>query len=290
MGDLFYYGEALNRIAFNTSLNGNFKQFLVMTHECLEIGRKMGNPKAIGLALLNLGSAEYASGNYVQADKYYAEGQVLLRQMGDLVYLVGLDVEWAVLCIVTGNFDQAQILIDEMTKIVTNINETLSRGSLMLAQSLMASLAEDYATSKRLALEARPMMDINPSLANFNYAAAAVALCGLREYDGALSDIHLLIKEGMNYTSPMMKLFASVLAAPMLAAGGEAEQAVELLSLGDHHFARLAGIMEKWPLITRLRAELKTTLGPKRYAAAWERGGKLDLDEIAQQLLARKTP
>jgi hypothetical protein len=39
-------------------------------------------------------------------------------------------------------------------------------------------------------------------------------------------------------------------------------------------------------LITRLRHELQTELGEYAYNAAWERGKSLDVETVAQELLA----
>ena len=41
-----------------------------------------------------------------------------------------------------------------------------------------------------------------------------------------------------------------------------------------------------WPPLTDLREKLAADLDAERYAAAWERGAKLDLDTVNAQLLA----
>jgi hypothetical protein len=43
--------------------------------------------------------------------------------------------------------------------------------------------------------------------------------------------------------------------------------------------------MEKWPLLTRLRADLEAELGQAAYQSAWERGTSLDLEAVVTQLL-----
>jgi ATP/maltotriose-dependent transcriptional regulator MalT len=43
--------------------------------------------------------------------------------------------------------------------------------------------------------------------------------------------------------------------------------------------------MEKWALLTRLRAQLEADLGADAYAAAWERGSSLDLETVVAGLL-----
>ncbi len=61
---------------------------------------------------------------------------------------------------------------------------------------------------------------------------------------------------------------------------------MELLGLAFNHPTSHTGWMEKWPLLTRLRADLEAELGAEVYSAAWERGAALDLETTARALLA----
>ncbi len=74
-------------------------------------------------------------------------------------------------------------------------------------------------------------------------------------------------------------------AAIIAASEGQTERAAELLALAFHHPTSAAGWLEKFPLVTRLRASLKAELTPKVFAAAWERGQAMDLAETVAILL-----
>jgi hypothetical protein len=63
------------------------------------------------------------------------------------------------------------------------------------------------------------------------------------------------------------------------------EGTVELLALAFHHPASPRGLLEKWLLFIRLRAELEAELGPEIYAAAWERGRALDFQAALTELM-----
>ena len=61
-------------------------------------------------------------------------------------------------------------------------------------------------------------------------------------------------------------------------------RAVELLALARTHLPDMTLWMEKWPLLIRLREDLKNELGEDAYNAAWERGKVLDLDTVVADL------
>jgi DNA-binding NarL/FixJ family response regulator len=76
-------------------------------------------------------------------------------------------------------------------------------------------------------------------------------------------------------------------ASIILAHEGEKERAVELMGLAFNRSVQYTGWMDKWPLLTRLRAQLQNDLGTEAYSAAWERGKSLDLKIVVTELLER---
>jgi hypothetical protein len=64
------------------------------------------------------------------------------------------------------------------------------------------------------------------------------------------------------------------------------ERAVELLGLAYRAPQELTGWMSHWQPLTDLRHNLEATLGAERYAVVWERGARLELDMVVEQLLA----
>jgi hypothetical protein len=76
-------------------------------------------------------------------------------------------------------------------------------------------------------------------------------------------------------------------AAVVLAHEVELERAVELIALSFTHPASTPTWMERWALLTALRADLEAELGPQTYQEIWERGQKLNLETEVAELLAR---
>ncbi|MCB9451064.1 MAG: hypothetical protein H6672_06470 [Anaerolineaceae bacterium] len=89
----------------------------------------------------------------------------------------------------------------------------------------------------------------------------------LRNFDIVIQDYHLT---GLAY---------------LLADAGEAERALELISLAVHQPYTPDWWLEREPLTVKLLARLKGCLSSAQYAAAWERGKSLDLNAALAALL-----
>ena len=66
----------------------------------------------------------------------------------------------------------------------------------------------------------------------------------------------------------------------------EPERAVALLALAQQLSPDLTGWMAHCPPLAYLRQQLDVTLGEERFAAAWERRARHDLDPAVDTLLA----
>ncbi len=113
----------------------------------------------------------------------------------------------------------------------------------------------------------------------------AYAMCGLEDH--AAARLHLLkaIEAAVFLKAPGLQAQCLPAAAIIAASEGQTERAAELLALAFHHPASATGWLEKFPLVTRLRASLEADLPPQVFAAAWERGQALDLAETIAILL-----
>jgi ATP/maltotriose-dependent transcriptional regulator MalT len=78
--------------------------------------------------------------------------------------------------------------------------------------------------------------------------------------------------------------------ALLLCDDGEYARAAELLGLTLNHAASPRGWFDNWPLLTRKCNQLQNALGSEAYAAAWERGKQLTLDEVINNLIGLPHP
>ena len=61
--------------------------------------------------------------------------------------------------------------------------------------------------------------------------------------------------------------------------------AVELLGLAFAQPTWVSGWLHRWPLLVRLRADLRRQLGEETFQAAWQRGSRRDLETTIRSIL-----
>src|SRR5690606_30958763 len=108
----------------------------------------------------------------------------------------------------------------------------------------------------------------------------SLAACGLNDYEAASA----YLRDGFAYHQARLGRLGVLLCLPVAALvtahQGHHARALEWLALAFTHPICASGWMHKWPLLKRFRGDLENALGPEAYAAAWERGKLLDVDEI----------
>jgi hypothetical protein len=115
------------------------------------------------------------------------------------------------------------------------------------------------------------------------------ALSGLGDFSGARIQMQEVLKAAKFYKATGFQVQCLPGAALIAAGEGRLERAAELLALAFHHPAAATGWLGKFPLVTRLRQMLESELSEEVFAAAWERGKALDLDETVESLLVEST-
>jgi hypothetical protein len=112
-----------------------------------------------------------------------------------------------------------------------------------------------------------------------------LAACGLGEMQAARQYLQQVLEMSLarKWTAVIAQClpFAAVIAAD----AGEAVRAVELLALASHHPLSPKGWLQRWSLLTRLRAELETALSPTTFISSWEQGQAFELEATAEALL-----
>jgi hypothetical protein len=111
----------------------------------------------------------------------------------------------------------------------------------------------------------------------------SIAACGKEDFHTAKKFYQGWLKSSYHAA---LKTWLLPISAVVLAHEGEIKRAVEIIGLILTHPLSPSGWMEKWSLLTRLRADLEAELGSEAYAAAWERGKALELEAILQEVLA----
>jgi predicted ATPase/DNA-binding CsgD family transcriptional regulator len=251
--------------------------------QSLELSRENGDRLHEAFLLSALGSMALLSA-------HAEESEHLLHEHYSVEYLMGNQPDngrlfWLGLtALLKGECEQAESAGETVLKRATELGYPGIKRHALEIIGVAACMEENYPHGKWLCNEAEALhrgIFISP-IARWGLALAS---CGLSEYDEALRHIEALHQLGVIYHMALARFLSVAPLAVFLAHAGELEPAVELLGLAFAYPAALTGWMEKWPLLTRLRANLEVELGAEAYAAAWDRGKALELETTVAELL-----
>jgi hypothetical protein len=248
--------------------------------------RNLGDKIGLSDSLGSLGWIAYHSGHYTEAEANWQEGYQLTRETGDRqeTALMRMGLAWLTL-FNQGDFAAVQALAEEVQTIALEINSREAKRRAQILFGFLAGLNEEYAACRQLMHQAAYQRKFTYNIA-WMMMGLCLAACGLGEMQIARQQLQQVLEMSRARKWPAVMAQCLPFAAIIKANGTEAGRAVELLALAFHHPLSPKGWLEKWPLLTRLRAELEAALSPAVFATAWERGQALDLEATIQTLLA----
>ncbi len=183
-----------------------------------------------------------------------------------------------------GEVAAVRAMAEEVQTIALAINSREGKRRAQLLFGFLAGMGEDYAACRQLVQQAAYQRKFTYNVSRM-IMGLCLAACGLDEMPTARQHLQQLLDMSRAYTWPAVMAQCLPFAAIIKAKTGEPERAVELLGLAFHHPLSPKGWLKKWPLLTRLRAELEVALSPAVFATAWKRGQGLDLEATVQALL-----
>ncbi len=113
--------------------------------------------------------------------------------------------------------------------------------------------------------------------------------CNSNDFDTAANAFPEVLASACSSQRTADILFAIATAARIVAYREQHSRAVELLGLAFSHPNSPHGYFENHQGMTRLRSRLRAMLGADAYAAAWERGAALEIEQVASDLLHQFT-
>lgn len=258
-----------------------FRQF---GEESLRLSREIGDRVGMAYSLFIAAHDAGREGRFDEAESLWLERIALGHEIGnrDLIAVSNAHLSYQVYFI-RGDFAQARAAAEESLKIATSLGDSNDIGWALAALGLLASLVEQYQEGERLCRQASLEKGVS-HITDTAIWGLSIAACGLGNYDAARDFLMTSLKTMIDNRGQTGIIACLPVAAIILAHWGNPIQAVEWLSLAFNHPVQAAGWMEKWPLLTRLRAELEQTLGSPVYSAAWARGKQLELNQAAAEL------
>jgi len=274
----------LARVGTFCASTGRFDEAKRLVQKSLEICRLEGAVQEVGFCLLRLTEVDYLANNLLESKSYLEESLTIFTTIGDTygrAFALGyLGFSYHVF----RDQERARRLLEESVALFQKLDDAY--GTLTMEAELTAVLMAlgDYEKAQHFAEEG---LHLSQELGFKLYTAILLALLAELLYELGQTEKALeYALQALRFSIEMrrMHLLASALIAcsHILAIQGKHEQALELVSLTRHHPATLGdGVVS----IERLLAKLKTRLSVDQYAAALERGQKLELESAAQALL-----
>ncbi|HEY3992184.1 MAG TPA: LuxR C-terminal-related transcriptional regulator [Ktedonobacteraceae bacterium] len=287
LGDPFYKAEALVWEAANIydaehdAGQELFRQSLALRHE-------IGDRNGIAWITLNLTEIMLTQLDYIECERYAREALALMREISNVKGVLQAMFKLAQTIMLKGDLEEALELAELMRDLADKTN---SLDGKMLSVGLLAFLIgvmnETYTEGAALA-QKKQALSLEPFLGGHNELSArwgqAIANCGLGQYTDARLSYASLFWDRRDDPGPATVCLA--IEAATRTHDGLLEEAAELLSLAFHQPAWASGWLYRWPLLTRLRADLTRQLSEDAYQAAWERGSGNDLETTIQSILS----
>ena len=256
-----------------------------LIQQSANLRRLQGDKNGFEIALRSLGWVAYHQGYFTEAKSYWQEANQLaneIRGSQETAYR-HTGIAWLAL-FNEGDFTTAQAIAEEIERrgIEVNSREWMRQAQILFG--FLAGVAEDYATCRHFMEQAAYQRKYTYNIA-WMMMGLCLAACGLGEVQTARQQLVQLLEMSLARKWPAVIAQCLPFAAVIMAEAKEIKQAVEFLALAFYHPRSPKGWLKRWPLLTRLQAELETALSPTTFANLWERGQAFELEAMAEILL-----
>jgi DNA-binding CsgD family transcriptional regulator/tetratricopeptide (TPR) repeat protein len=263
------------RELFQYALSLDCLQQSVRMH--LEIGDKHG----AGFALSQLAATLYRVGHHVEAERTLEQAIALHREIAcgkGIAWSMWIKSHWTMN---SGDLETAESLAQTVLKMSIDLNHWDTKHHALSTLAYLSLLNEDYLQGQQYF---DSMLSVKKDIPPPAFLLA-IAAFGLKDFERCRTHLGEHILSVLKASRPTDLIFL-VVAALLSAREGSTERAVELVGLAFSHPASHPKLLEKWPLLTRLRTNLETELGLEGYRTAWEYGKSLDPYTVSRDLLS----
>ncbi len=281
---MLWHGWFLNAV-------GDLEQGKAITGKSLDILRPLGSSSSEDLlaALNTQSNLAYNLNELVEMREVAEEGLRLARGLGKPVWLCDCLYWVCVAAVGQGDYETAKCLGEEALRIAQGMGDLSAQGSIStLVLSRVARAFGDYAEARRLAQQGLQCLQESDwywgIAANHGYLGdIAVALHEFEEAEHHYQQqLRMFSEAGRQMPNTLATL---LLFARLMLAQGRKERAMELLAFVRHHPAIWKRSRDE---AARLLATLQGELLPEVFAAACERGQRLEVDSVVEELLAER--
>jgi DNA-binding SARP family transcriptional activator/predicted ATPase len=285
LGDLLHAGQALNRVGYCHSLQGDLDLAYSTTLQSLNLIRSAGNNTDSANSLLNLGYWTMVEGRYQQSQAYFEEVLTLARQANTKGLVVHSSTGLGLILLLQGYIDRSGELLDTCLKTAQEANYRVTRGYALAARALLTCLEGDYAAGKSLAETSKTYFSnvMGTFLANW---ALSLAYCGLNDFGCAALPLREAVGICAGWGAKGQGAATWLLAsgACLLSHSGRQFEATAALGLAFSHPLAATGWLVHYAPLHMLRENLASQLGTEAFAVGWEQGSSRDVNTLLDNL------
>ena len=248
----------------------------------LETARRTGNRFIASNLLGRLVIVSLGRGDYAAAERYGQDALAIQEAMRHSNGVADSRAQLALVRLLRGDLVDASRLVNEAYTVARKVNYPLFIAQALAVLALHAATTGDERLARQLGEESLATSTGSFMEVILGNWALAIAYCGLADYATASRHLRAAMEPARELRFMGMVVWPLAVAPAILAADGQKERAVEVIALVSEHPLGASGWLEAWPHWTALRDMLRSDLGPDAFAAAWERGAKLDLETVTR--------
>ncbi len=188
---------------------------------------------------------------------------------------------------IKGKFDGIEQSARIALKYATDHNQASEKAFIFSLLGILAGTETDYEQCRQLSEAAQALNQDDAMTAVISHLSLSISCCGFDDYGGAKHYIRIALNRAISLHMPAFSLLCLPVIVIILASDGKLETAVELMGLAFAHSDNTLDWIKRWPLLRQLDKDLESELGSEDYKMAWQRGKALNIETIAESLLAQ---
>ncbi len=277
--------RALNDLGTLAHRVGDFEGARRYIEECLKIYREIDDEAGIIDALYLLGDVAFSESKFDDSGQHFEEALALAREIGDRTREAAVMTSYALVPWGKGDPAGAMPRLEECLQILRQVGDRAKIANTYNSIGGVAYLIGDYPKAWDNYTHS---LKISEEIGDRNGVGRALVNLGELAYDmGNLEESEQFTRRGMKESLAIKSiprvLYALYSLARLRARQGEKKLAAEWMGLALNHTSTRSDLKLS---CERFMQSLETDLGSKAYKSAIKRGEKLDLENIARDLLA----
>jgi predicted ATPase len=252
--------------------------------DSLAVARAANLPLSVASTLGAILNLHVRQGRYAEAAQVGEEGMAYYIAQGDSKMQAHVHLWLSLGAFFTGHLAEARARAEHMLRILRRLGTSHQKLFRFFTLGLFDTVIHDPPWSSAELVE-----EVNQWSSLFGTPVSTLgSVQAFERYalDEAAWPVALRTARGIAYGDFLpMRIAALTVIAMLVADEGDPVRGVELLSLALNHPASPRGWLDNLALVTRRHDQLRDEIAPDDYAAAWDRGAQLVLEDTIAHLL-----